>query len=190
MTTGTTKTKERLDRIVLHKNGFLSFLEQRTVEQRELAHGSSKKKLKLEAMWVKSDECEEVIRQQWDLDADGNAAHRVWEKVKACRVGLINWSKSAFGNNLAFALLDAPIELAMGQSQNSYPPKSHRTRGPGRNQSSPKPGARTGARKQALNSHSINRKATTDKLFEEEKEERKRTSLVVHLDLHPSPPQN
>lgn len=62
MTTGTTKTKERLDRIVLHKNGFLSFLELnyiepffshrsdhipiilRTVEQRELAHGSSKKK--------------------------------------------------------------------------------------------------------------------------------------------------
>ncbi|KAG6467779.1 hypothetical protein ZIOFF_074286 (mitochondrion) [Zingiber officinale] len=66
-----------------------------------------------------SDECEEVIKQQWDLDADGNAAHRVWEKVKACRVGLINWSQSAFGNNLAFALLDASIELAMGQSQNS-----------------------------------------------------------------------
>jgi hypothetical protein len=35
----------------------------RTVKQRELAHGSSnKKKFKLEAMWVKSDECEEVIR--------------------------------------------------------------------------------------------------------------------------------
>lgn len=50
-------------------------------------------------MWVKSDECEEVIRQQWDLDADGNAAHRVWDKVKACRVGFINWSKSAFGNS-------------------------------------------------------------------------------------------
>lgn len=48
---------------------------------------------------MKSDECEEVIRQQWDLDADGNAAHRVWEKVQACRVGLINWSKSAFGNS-------------------------------------------------------------------------------------------
>lgn len=65
-----------------------------------MAHGSSnKKKFKLEAMWVKSDECEEVIRQQWDLDADGNAAHRVWEKVQACRVGLINWSKSAFGNS-------------------------------------------------------------------------------------------
>ncbi|KAL0292161.1 UNVERIFIED_CONTAM: hypothetical protein Sradi_7000500 [Sesamum radiatum] len=78
----------------------------------------------------------------------------------------------------------------MGQSQNSYPPKSHRTRGPGRNQSSPKPGARTGARKQALNSHSINRKATTDKLFEEEKEERKRTSLFDYssLDFHSTRP--
>ncbi|KAG8369216.1 hypothetical protein BUALT_Bualt15G0128100 [Buddleja alternifolia] len=86
MTTGT--TKERLDRIVLHKNGFLCFLEQR--------------------LFVS-------FLIQWDLNADGNAAHRVWEKVQACRVGLINWSKSAFGNkrrkrNEMKGLMNSPQE--------------------------------------------------------------------------------
>ncbi|KAK4434864.1 hypothetical protein Salat_0649300 [Sesamum alatum] len=54
---------------------------------------------RFEAMWVRSDECENIFRKYWnehDFTRDGSEAGQAIER---CRVGLLNWSSKTFGNN-------------------------------------------------------------------------------------------
>ncbi|KAL0320277.1 UNVERIFIED_CONTAM: hypothetical protein Sradi_5289200 [Sesamum radiatum] len=47
-------------------------------------------------MWLRSERCEDVIRASWNaVDATNEA---VWEKVKSCRVGLLQWERTDFGH--------------------------------------------------------------------------------------------
>ena len=52
-----------------------------------------------EAMWIKDEQCKEVIEQAWgDGVADGSLMFKVVEKLKSCRVSLIGWSRERFGS--------------------------------------------------------------------------------------------
>ncbi|KAK4427754.1 hypothetical protein Salat_1544400 [Sesamum alatum] len=54
-------------------------------------------------MWVRSDECENIIRKYWnehDYTRDGS---EVGMSIERCRMGLLNWSSKTFGNSLIAA---------------------------------------------------------------------------------------
>ncbi|KAL0433800.1 UNVERIFIED_CONTAM: hypothetical protein Slati_2714300 [Sesamum latifolium] len=60
--------------------------------------GEAVKRLRFEAMWLRSDQCEEVIQTTWNAVGATNPNVEVWEKVKSCRMGLIQWEKTYFGH--------------------------------------------------------------------------------------------
>ena len=51
-----------------------------------------------EAMWIKAEDCENVIRQSWESASADNACINLLKKTEECRIGLLQWSKSKFGN--------------------------------------------------------------------------------------------
>ena len=51
-----------------------------------------------EAMWIKADDCENVIQQSWKSASADNACVNLLKKTDECRMGLLQWSKSKFGN--------------------------------------------------------------------------------------------
>lgn len=51
-----------------------------------------------EAMWIKADDCENIIRQSWESTSADNACVNLLNKTDECRMGLLQWSKSKFGN--------------------------------------------------------------------------------------------
>ncbi|KAL0410892.1 UNVERIFIED_CONTAM: hypothetical protein Slati_3678900 [Sesamum latifolium] len=62
------------------------------------AQGRKQKRFRFEAMWLRSKHCEEVVSVSWNAvnEADPNVSVR--EKVKSCRLGLIQWEKTEFEN--------------------------------------------------------------------------------------------
>ncbi|KAL0345438.1 UNVERIFIED_CONTAM: hypothetical protein Sradi_4375100 [Sesamum radiatum] len=57
-----------------------------------------KRRFRFEAMWLRSPRCEEVIRSGWGEVQARDPNHTVWEKVRNCRVALLQWEKVDFGN--------------------------------------------------------------------------------------------
>ncbi|KAK9290621.1 hypothetical protein L1049_008793 [Liquidambar formosana] len=49
-------------------------------------------------MWVRSDECENIISEGWRWNGYGPNMFSVSEKIKATRMSLLRWNKSKFGN--------------------------------------------------------------------------------------------
>ncbi|KAK6163122.1 hypothetical protein DH2020_002963 [Rehmannia glutinosa] len=50
------------------------------------------KPFRFEAMWVRSKDCEKIIRANWNTDFD-----IISNKLDQCKIGLLNWSKTTFG---------------------------------------------------------------------------------------------
>ena len=48
---------------------------------------------KFEAMWIKREGCEEVVRKAWEVPHEGTKMFQLCQKIKTCRMDLINWSK-------------------------------------------------------------------------------------------------
>ncbi|KAK9292510.1 hypothetical protein L1049_020483 [Liquidambar formosana] len=60
--------------------------------------GWRKKHVRFEAMWVRSEECEQVIQEGWSTMGLGSAMYCVSEKIKTTRQKLSAWNFSKFGN--------------------------------------------------------------------------------------------
>ncbi|XP_027086733.2 uncharacterized protein [Coffea arabica] len=56
------------------------------------------RRFRFEAMWIKADDCENVIRQSSESTSADNACVNLFKKTDKCRMGLLQWSKSKFGN--------------------------------------------------------------------------------------------
>ena len=52
-----------------------------------------KHKFRFEAMWIMRDNCEEVIRSAWAHPQHDTKMFCLCQKIKACRVALLQWSK-------------------------------------------------------------------------------------------------
>uniref|UniRef100_A0A2N9EM59 Reverse transcriptase domain-containing protein n=1 Tax=Fagus sylvatica TaxID=28930 RepID=A0A2N9EM59_FAGSY len=52
-----------------------------------------KHQFRFEAMWIKRENCEEVIRSAWAHPQHGTKMFCLCQKIKACRVALLQWSK-------------------------------------------------------------------------------------------------
>ena len=64
----------------------------------EVVSVSKRKKIfRFEAMWIKDDQCKEVIEQDWGEEvAFGSSMFQVMEKLKGCRASLVAWSRERF----------------------------------------------------------------------------------------------
>ncbi|KAK6153659.1 hypothetical protein DH2020_013298 [Rehmannia glutinosa] len=58
-----------------------------------LSLGKTTRPLRFEAMWVRSKDCEKIIADNWNLDIEN-----IGDKIDNCRFGLLNWSKTEFGD--------------------------------------------------------------------------------------------
>ncbi|KAL3833965.1 hypothetical protein ACJIZ3_008701 [Penstemon smallii] len=65
---------------------------------RILQGGNRRNNFRFEAMWFTSEECERVIKDSWTGNINLANGNSVWDKLDNCRLGLLNWSKSSFGN--------------------------------------------------------------------------------------------
>ncbi|XP_050290036.1 uncharacterized protein LOC126728215 [Quercus robur] len=64
---------------------------------------------RFEAMWLKDNTCEEVIKQSWEGESDPNIDWGFNRKLTACQLNLRVWNKNCFGhvrNTLAKKLKD------------------------------------------------------------------------------------
>jgi hypothetical protein len=53
-----------------------------------------KKLFRFEKAWIHEAGCEEVIAGAWNVIPIGTAMYRVAEKIKQCRMNLIQWSQA------------------------------------------------------------------------------------------------
>ncbi|KAL0345310.1 UNVERIFIED_CONTAM: hypothetical protein Sradi_4362300, partial [Sesamum radiatum] len=67
-----------------------------TVRDQQLDH--NKKMFRFEAMWLRSPDCEEVVREHWGGTKQGSALSALQQKIRNCRVGLLQWDRTCFGN--------------------------------------------------------------------------------------------
>ena len=56
------------------------------------------KPFRFEAVWLKDEACEGVIKKAWDGNNYGEPVGRLIGKVEACRSSLQKWSRLSFGN--------------------------------------------------------------------------------------------
>ena len=60
-------------------------------------HGRKKRHHRFEEKWLTNPECEQMVRRLWDqVTTQGSPMYRVTEKIKHCRMGLVQWSKQSF----------------------------------------------------------------------------------------------
>ena len=52
------------------------------------------KRFRFENAWVKDPLCENVIAQAWASSFEGTKMFRVSQKIKACRVPLLQWNRA------------------------------------------------------------------------------------------------
>ena len=52
------------------------------------------KRFKFENVWLQMDSCEEVIQAAWTQPQSGHLMYQVCQRIKSCRMALLNWSKS------------------------------------------------------------------------------------------------
>lgn len=53
---------------------------------------------RFEAMWMKDDRCEGVVRNAWERQPEGNPMEVVANKIENCSTQLKTWSRLSFGN--------------------------------------------------------------------------------------------
>ena len=58
----------------------------------------AQKPFRFEAMWLKDDQCEDVVHSAWDRCLEGDAMGKMLTKVADCQNQLKLWDKSTFGN--------------------------------------------------------------------------------------------
>ena len=58
-----------------------------------------KRKFRFETMWSRSEQCENVIRSNWQYDEHAKSSDLLLANLKLCSSGLSKWSKKCFGNN-------------------------------------------------------------------------------------------
>jgi hypothetical protein len=54
---------------------------------------SKKRRFKFEECWIYQEGCEDVIKQAWNSTAQGTMMFALWEKIKLCRMALLNWQR-------------------------------------------------------------------------------------------------
>ncbi|KAL9151827.1 hypothetical protein ABFS82_11G077500 [Erythranthe guttata] len=54
----------------------------------------TRRPFRFEAMWIRRDDCEEVIRQQWESISNSNPVEDLLLKNEGCQIALQSWSKS------------------------------------------------------------------------------------------------
>ena len=54
--------------------------------------------IRFEAEWTRFEECENIIKQAWDLHVEGNSMYSLCAKIKHCRTLLSHWGKTTLGN--------------------------------------------------------------------------------------------
>ncbi|GAA0162496.1 hypothetical protein LIER_18577 [Lithospermum erythrorhizon] len=58
-----------------------------------------RQRFRFEAMWIRSDDCTTTVNTNWtDSSENVNSGCHVIDKLKKCRIRLLNWSKHEFGN--------------------------------------------------------------------------------------------
>jgi hypothetical protein len=58
-----------------------------------------KKRFRFEHMWVREVGCEDAIREGWSVQVSGTPMYSVVQKIKNCRVSLLNWCKTQVSIN-------------------------------------------------------------------------------------------
>ena len=56
------------------------------------------KRFMFEAIWIKTDVCENIIHQSWESTSVDNACVNLLKNTDECQMGLLRWSRSKFGN--------------------------------------------------------------------------------------------
>ncbi|KAL0402507.1 UNVERIFIED_CONTAM: hypothetical protein Slati_4280600 [Sesamum latifolium] len=59
---------------------------------------NKKKHFSFKAMWLRSNECEEVVHLHWGSYSCGSAISALQQNIKKCRVGLLRWDQNSVGN--------------------------------------------------------------------------------------------
>jgi hypothetical protein len=107
---GDAETWVRLDRGVcskdwldLHPNARIKHISVATSDHLGLAMdtlGSSQgtpkpqRRFRFEQAWTKDPSCEEIITEAWATNYEGSRMFNVCQKIKACRLKLLNWSRT------------------------------------------------------------------------------------------------
>ncbi|XP_012847426.1 PREDICTED: uncharacterized protein LOC105967373 [Erythranthe guttata] len=59
--------------------------------------GGRNRGFKFEAMWLKSEECEQIIRENWHANVSQQTSLDQWSNLEHCKLGLLRWSRVSFG---------------------------------------------------------------------------------------------
>ncbi|KAL0446010.1 UNVERIFIED_CONTAM: hypothetical protein Slati_1728900, partial [Sesamum latifolium] len=62
-------------------------------------HFTHNRPWRFEAFWVKSTECEEIIRESWNTSRASSLNQDLWQNLESCRLGLLTWSKKYFAQH-------------------------------------------------------------------------------------------
>ena len=65
-----------------------------TNQPRNSAPQRKRRMFRFEKAWLKEPGCEEVIESAWEVQPIGMAMYRVTQKIKQCRINLLQWSQS------------------------------------------------------------------------------------------------
>lgn len=57
-----------------------------------------KSRFHFDRRWVNKPRLEDVVRQAWATDCESSRMFQVASKIKLCRLGLLNWSRSQMSN--------------------------------------------------------------------------------------------
>ncbi|GAA0162944.1 hypothetical protein LIER_18928 [Lithospermum erythrorhizon] len=60
--------------------------------------GNKKKRFHFEAGWCLYEESKEVISKSWNLIKAGNPGDQVFQSIKQCRLGLLEWKRTVLGH--------------------------------------------------------------------------------------------
>ncbi|KAK2978561.1 hypothetical protein RJ640_006680 [Escallonia rubra] len=62
------------------------------------ASQKAKKKFRFESMWIRKEQCTEIIKSAWEKTEEGCPFKKIVSKIKDCRVGLLRWNRTTIGN--------------------------------------------------------------------------------------------
>ena len=57
------------------------------------------RRFKFEVVWLTLDECENIIKEEWNRRFGGIKLHQIIQKLSNCRRLLVEWSKKSVPNN-------------------------------------------------------------------------------------------
>ncbi|KAK2976049.1 hypothetical protein RJ640_024777 [Escallonia rubra] len=57
-----------------------------------------KKQFRFESMWLRKEQCSDIIKLAWEKTEEGCPFKTIASKIKDCRVGLLRWNRTTIGN--------------------------------------------------------------------------------------------